>query len=78
MVVVRILGRFLVEVDPACNQEGVSGLDNSSPDGCLWVKVSFHSSFGDFEGNLVAVESLLRIVGSRDTIAVPYRNGRWS
>ena len=78
MVVVRLLFHILVEADLICDHEGVVGLDDGCPDGCHWVDIGCHSSFSYVEGNLVAVESLLWIIGSRGTIVAPYSNGQWS
>ena len=72
MVVVHLLDCFL----DICDHEGIDGLEDGCPDDCVWVCVSYHSSFGDLEEDLVVVESLLHIVGSRDTIIAPYRHGR--
>ena len=78
MVMVRLLGHVLVRVDPVCDQERIGGLEDGCPDGCLCIDVGFHVYFSDFEGDVVVVESLMCIVGSRGAIVVPYRNGRFS
>ena len=47
VVVVRLLGRRLVENDPVCDPEGVTSLDGSFLVGCVNVGIGCYCSFDE-------------------------------
>ena len=59
MVVACRLGRWIVEVDPVCDHEGVVGLDEGCHVGSFYVIGGCHCSFDDSEGDLDVVGALL-------------------
>ena len=78
VVIVRILGHCIAEIDHVCYHERIISIDDSCPVSSFDDGIGCHCSFDDYEGDLYGEESLLQSVGRRGDIKMPCHNRRWS